>query len=85
VRAAGVRTIAAVLDRPESTVRRWLRGVDEQHAQRLYREGVDRAVTIDRELLVNPAPQRSTLGHALNVLGGAAHQYRERLGLTTPM
>ena len=84
VRGAGVRTIAAALGRPESTVRRWLHGVDEPHAQWLYRQGVDRAVTIDRELLVNPAPQASTLGHALNVLGGAAHRYRERLGLTVP-
>lgn len=84
VRGAGVRTIAAALNRPESTVRRWLRGADEPHAQWLYRQGVGRAVTIDRELLVNPAPQPSTLGHTLNVLGGTAHRYRESLGLTTP-
>ena len=32
VRGAGVRTIAAALGRPEPTVRRWLRGVDEPHA-----------------------------------------------------
>jgi|SRR6478752_2817098 len=85
VRGAGVRTIAAALNRPESTVRRWLRGVDEPHAQWLYRQGVDLADTVDRQLLVNPAPQPTTLGHALNVLGGAAHRYRERLGVTTPL
>lgn len=85
VRGAGVRTVAAALDRPESTVRRRLRGVDEPDAQWLHRQGVDRAVTIDRELLVNPAPQPSALGHALNVLSGAAHRYRQRLGLTTPL
>lgn len=85
MRGAGARTIAATLGRPESTVRRWLRGVDETHAQWLYRRGVERAVTIDRELLVNPAPQPTTLGHALNVLGGAAQRYRERLGLSTPL
>ena len=78
---AGVRTVAARFDRPESTVRRWFRGAGERHAQWLYRRGVDRAVAIDRELLVNPAPQPTTLGHALNLLIGAAHRYRQRLGL----
>jgi len=45
-----------------STVRRWLRAVREPHAQWLYRRGVDSAVLVDRELLVRPAPQRTTLG-----------------------
>jgi hypothetical protein len=70
--ARGVRTIAAKLGRPESTVRRWLRAVREPHAQWLYLRGVDRAALIDRELLVRPAPQRTTFGHALNLLAGAA-------------
>jgi len=48
-----------------------LRGVRDPHAQWLYRRGVDRAAAIDRELLVRPAPQRNTLGHALNLLAGA--------------
>ena len=62
---AGYRTIAARYGRPESTVRRWLRAVREPHAQWLYRRGVDQAFLVDRELLVRPAPQRTTLGHAL--------------------
>src|SRR6478672_13953733 len=65
---AGYRSIAAGFGRPESTVRRWLRGVREPHGQWLYRRGVDRAAAIDRELLVRPAPQRTTLGHALSLL-----------------
>src|SRR6478609_6993364 len=85
VRGAGVRTIAAALNRPESTVRRWLRGADEVHVQWLHRQGVDYAAIIDRELLANAPPQDTTLGHALNLLGGAAHRYRERLGLTVPL
>jgi hypothetical protein len=85
VRGGGVRTIAAALNRPESTVRRWLRGAGEVHAQWLHRQGVDYAAIIDRELLANPPPQDTTLGHALNLLGGAAHRYRERLGLTVPL
>jgi len=39
-----------------------LRAVREPHAQWLYRRGVDSAVLVDRELLVRPAPQRTTLG-----------------------
>ena len=69
---AGFRSIAARFGRPESTVRRWLRSVREPHAQWLYRRGVDSAVLVDRELLVRPAPQKTTLGHGLNLLAGAA-------------
>src|SRR5664280_1866578 len=65
-RGAGYRSIAAQFERPESTVRRWLRAAREPHAQWLYRRAVDQAVTIDRELLVRPAAQPTTLGHALN-------------------
>jgi len=82
---AGYRSIAIRFGRPESTVRRWLRGVREPHAQWLYRRGVDRAAAIDRELLVRPAPQRSVLGHALNLLAGAALRYRNRVGVAVPM
>lgn len=81
---AGFRTIAARLARPTSTVRRWLRRVPESHAQWLYERAVERAVQIDRELLVRPAPQKTLLGHGLNLLAGAALRYRERLGLTEP-
>jgi transposase-like protein len=65
---AGYRSIATRFGRPESTVRRWLRGVREPHAQWLYRRGVDRAAAIDRELLVRPAPQRSVLGRSLGIV-----------------
>ena len=82
---AGYRSIATRFGRPESTVRRWLRGVREPHAQWLYRRGVDRAAAIDRELLVWPAPQRIVLGHALNLLAGAALRYRTRFGVAVPV
>jgi len=81
---AGFRTIATRLGRPPSTVRRWLRRAPERHAQWLYERAVERAVQIDRELLVRPAPQPTMLGHALNLLAGAALRYRERLGRTDP-
>ncbi|MGB8385571.1 MAG: DUF6431 domain-containing protein [Dermatophilaceae bacterium] len=84
-RGAGYRSIAARFGRPESTVRRWLRGVRDPHAQWLYRRGVDRAAAIDRELLVGPAPQRTALGSALNLLVGAALRYRDRFGVAVPV
>jgi len=84
-RGAGHRSIAARFGRPESTVRRWLRGVRDPHAQWLYRRGVDRAAAIDRELLVRPAPRRTTLGRALNLLAGAALRYRDRFGGAVPV
>ena len=81
---AGFRTIATRFHRPVSTVRRWLRRVPASHAQWLYERGVDRAHTIDRELLAGPAPQKTLLGHALNLLAGAALGYRQHLGLSDP-
>jgi hypothetical protein len=78
---AGFRAIAATLARPVSTVRSWLRRAPDQHARWLYERAVDRAVQIDRELLVGPAQYPTVLGQALNLLAGAALRYRERLGL----
>ena len=82
---AGYRTIAARYGRPESTVRRWLRAVREPHTQWLYRRGVDQAVLIDRELLVRPAAQQTTLGHALNLLAGTAVRFRDCFGISDPV
>jgi len=82
---AGFRAIAATLARPVSTVRSWLRRIPERHARWLYERAVDRAVQIDRELLVGPAQYPTVLGQALNLLAGAALRYCERLGLTDPV
>ena len=82
---AGFRAIAATLARPVSTVRSWLRRIPERHARWLYERAVDRAVQIDRELLVGPAQYPTVLGQALNLLAGSALRYRERLGLTDPV
>jgi transposase-like protein len=78
---AGFRTIAARLGRPASTVRRWLRRAPESHTQWLLERAVERAVQIDPELFERRAPQKTPLGHALNLLAGAAVRYRERLSL----
>ena len=81
---AGFRAIAAALARPVSTVRSWLRRVPDAHARWVYERALDRAVQIDRELPVRPAVFPTVLGHALNLLAGAALRYRERLGLADP-
>lgn len=82
---AGHRAIAARMDRPASTVRRWLRAVPVGHAEWLYRAGVSRAARLDRELLATRLPAfKSTLWHALNILAAAARCARERFGCTDP-
>jgi hypothetical protein len=81
---SGFRAIAAKLDRPASTVRRWLRRVPESHAQWLYRRAVEHCARIDRDLLVRPAAQPTLLGHALNLLAGVAVRYRDLFGDPNP-
>ena len=82
---AGHRTIAAGLDRPASTVRRWLRGARGGHAEWLYQQGVQKVVAVDRDLLTQLAPQRTPLGWVLNTLLGAAVACRQVLGVTYPL
>lgn len=67
-----------------STVRRWLRRAREPHARWLYQRAVRHCARIDRELLVRPAAQPSTLGHALNLLAGAALRRGELFGDPEP-
>jgi transposase-like protein len=80
----GFRTIAAELGRPASTVRRWLRRARGPHARWLYLRAVERCAEIDRSLLERPAPHKTSLGDALNLLAGAALRYRQRLSLPDP-
>jgi len=83
---AGCRTIAGALDRPESTVRRWLRRARGEHAEWLYQQGVEQAIVFDGELLGQPGkPQKTMLGEALNLLAGAALRFRECLKVTDPI
>lgn len=81
VGGAGFRAIARILDRPESTVRRWLRRVRGEHPERLYQEAVQAAASIDRNLLVGPAMHHGALGAGLNLLAGAALRYRQQFAL----
>lgn len=81
VGGAGFRAIARMLDRPETTVRRWLRRVRGEHPTVLYRRGVEAAVSIDRELLAGPSAHATELGCALHLLAGAALRYRQQFAL----
>jgi hypothetical protein len=58
VHRAGHRTIAAALDRPVSTVRRWLRRAGGDHPEWLHHRAVQHAAEVDRDLLVRPVRQR---------------------------
>ena len=83
-RGTSTRQIAAWLGRPVSTVRRWLREADAQHADWLYQRGVKAVARVDQDLLVRPAAQPNVLAAALNLLVGAALIYRDRLGVRDP-
>ena len=76
---SGHRTIATVLGRPLSTVRRWLRGVPEPHARWLYEQAVQHAFRLDPDILVRPKQWPTLLGHGLNILAGAALAYCRRV------
>ncbi|MCQ9164194.1 helix-turn-helix domain-containing protein [Arthrobacter sp. STN4] len=76
---SGHRTIAAVLGRPLSTVRRWLRRVPEAHARWLYEQAVQHAFRLDPDILVRPKQWPSLMGWSLNILAGAALAYRNRV------
>lgn len=76
---SGYRTIAALLGRPVSTVRRWLRRVPETHARWLCDQAVQHAFRLDPDILARPKPWPSTLGWGLNILAGAALAHQQRV------
>lgn len=77
-RGAGHRPIAAELGRPVSTVRRWLRRAQGPHAVWLGEQGVQHAFRADPDILNTRLVWPTPLGHALNLLAGAALAYQAR-------
>jgi hypothetical protein len=67
----GHRRIATRLDRPVSTVRRWLRAVRGPHGRWLYRQGVEHTARLAPELLAEIGAQPTELGDALTALAAA--------------
>ncbi|WP_281901935.1 DUF6431 domain-containing protein [Phytohabitans aurantiacus] len=79
----GHRGIAADLDRPAATVRRWLRRVRGDHAEWLRRIAVTHLARLCPELVADLHPQPTVLGDAVNALAAAVYAYRHRLGVAT--
>jgi hypothetical protein len=75
----GCRRVAAELDRPSATARRWLRRAPPPR-QWLRVRGVEHTAALDRDLLADLRPQCTALADALQTLAAAVHATRRRLG-----
>ena len=80
----GHRRIATDLDRPVSTVRRWLRAVRGAHRRWLYRQGVEHTARLAPELLAEVVAAPTELGDALAALAAAVLAVDRRLGRMAP-
>jgi transposase-like protein len=79
-RGAGYRRIAAELDRPLSTVRRWVRAVrDPGHVEWLRTQGMVWLARVDLDVINTLVPQPTRLGDALTALAAAALTLRARV------
>ncbi len=78
-RGVGYRAIAVDLQRPPSTVRRWLRRVRGEHVGWLRRQGIEQACRFDPEVISDLPVQSTELGDALVALAAAVHAIRRRL------
>ncbi|MGH3751453.1 MAG: DUF6431 domain-containing protein [Pseudonocardiaceae bacterium] len=77
---AGYRRIAALLERPVSTVRRWVRaGRDSEHIEWLRAQAVEWIARVDREVMAALTPEATRLGEALTALAAAAVTIRDRV------
>jgi Domain of unknown function (DUF6431) len=66
----GHRRIAVAIDRPVSTVRRWLRRLPPAHLDRIHRDGVQRLLRLDPDTFTALRYDGNMLRHALSVLSG---------------
>lgn len=79
------RRIAADLDRPVATVRRWVLAVRGAHTEWLRAQAIDRLTVLDRDVIATLDPAGSRLGDALNAVAAAALALRARLAPRTPI
>jgi hypothetical protein len=74
----GWRRIAADLDRPPATVRRWLRAARGAHLAWLRRRGVQTAAMLAPDVLADLDAQATELADALAALAAAVTAWRRR-------
>lgn len=80
----GFRRIAARIDRPESTVRRWLRRVPPDHLHWLTTQANRRLIAIAVEVFSTIRYSGDPLLHTLTVLAAAAFHDKQRFGFGDP-
>ena len=82
----GHRRIAAALDRPPATVRRWLRrATGPAHLDWLWQRGSQALIRLDPDTFNQLPPTTNRLRGALTVLAAAAYAARRRLNLNEPL
>jgi len=80
----GFRRIAARIDRPESTVRRWLRRIPPDHLHWLTTQANRRLIAIAVEVFRSIRYSGDPLHHALSVLAATAFHDKQRFGFSDP-
>lgn len=80
----GHRRIAATIDRPVSTVRRWLRRLPPAHLERIYHDGTQRLLALDADAFTTLRRTGTMLHYALSILAAAAHWEYRRYGISDP-
>ena len=80
----GHRRIAAIIDRPVSTVRRWLRRLPAAHLERIYQDGTRQLLALDPDTFTALHYTGNLLHHGLSILSAAAHWDRHRYGTHDP-
>lgn len=80
----GHRRIAAAIDRPVSTVRRWLRRLPPRHLERLYQDGTRQLLALDPDTFTALRNTGNPLHHALSILSAAAYWDRHRYDVDDP-
>jgi hypothetical protein len=78
----GYRRIATLIDRAESTVRRWLGRARPAHLNWIYQQGVQRLVQLAPDELATQKFTGNPVHDSLTVLGAAAFWDRRRFGFT---
>jgi len=80
----GYRRIAAAIERPVSTVRRWLRRLPPEHLERIYQGGTTHLLALDPDTFTALRCRGNMLAHTLSILSAAAHWDRHRYAAEDP-